>query len=265
MTACIIEVNNLVRKFRNLIAVNDISFQVLQGEIFALLGPNGAGKTTIIRILTTMLRPTSGTVVLNGFNVVRSPADVRRSFGIVFQEQSIDADLTAFENMDFHGILYGMPKQTRRNRMEELLCLVQLWDRRQELVKYFSGGMKRRLEIACRLLHDPKILFLDEPTIALDPQTRNSIWNHLVKLNETKGTTVFFTTHQMGEAERVAHRAAIIDRGTIVEQGSTLAIMARTNTNSLEEAFLSLTGAAIRAEPASMEHYRRVGEKAWSR
>ena len=265
MTAPAIEVSNLVRKFGNLVAVNNISFRIFPGEVFALLGPNGAGKTTTVRMLATLLRPTSGVAVVNGFDVVRSASDVRRSLGIVFQEQSIDAELTALENMDFHGILYRMSKSVRRRRTEELLRLVQLWDRREELVKYYSGGMKRQLEIARGLLHNPKILFLDEPTIGLDPQTRNSIWRHLLALNRSKATTIVFTTQQIQEAERMACRVAIFDGGSIVEQGDPQDIVGRTHTASLELAFLSLTGNSVRHEPASVVDYRRVGQKAWSR
>src|SRR5262249_23645191 len=196
------------------------SFDVRAGEIFAFLGPNGAGKTTTIQMLTTLLRPTSGTIALDGLDPAAKPLEARRRFGIVFQDPSLDGDLTAYENMELHGILYHVPRRIRIERTETLLTLFELWDRRHTRVKLFSGGMKRRLEIARGLLHTPKILFLDEPTLGLDPQSRNQLWTHVRYLNETEGVTVFLTTHYMDEAERVAHRIAIIDHGRIVAQGS---------------------------------------------
>jgi len=244
----IISVNHLVKTFNDLNAVDDISFSVEAGEIFAFLGPNGAGKSTTIKMLTTLLRPTSGSIELNGFNPVREPDDVRRSFGIVFQDPSLDDELTAWENLEFHGVLYGVPKVVRRERMRRLLSVVELDDRRDSLVKTFSGGMKRRLEIARGLLHHPKILFLDEPTLGLDPQTRNRMWSYVEHLNAEEGVTVFFTTHYMEEAERVARRIAIIDHGKIIASGSADDLKAETKTASLEGAFLALTGDAIREE-----------------
>lgn len=187
----IIEVNNLTKKFNGLTAVDGISFTIKAGEIFAFLGPNGAGKTTTIKMLTTLLNPTSGEISLNGANPTTNPNDVRRSFGIVFQDSSLDDDLTAWENMEFHGVLYKIPKDIRRKRIEQLLNFVELWERKDNLVKQFSGGMKRRLEIARGLLHHPKILFLDEPTLGLDPQTRNHIWSYIKNLNKEEGITVF--------------------------------------------------------------------------
>ena len=180
----IIVVKNLTKKFDNLLAVDSISFNVKQGEIFAFLGPNGAGKSTTIKMLTTLLSPTGGSIELNGYNPVSKPSAVRRAFGIVFQDPSLDDELTAWENMEFHGVLYGVPKKLRRERIEHLMNFVELWDRRNDLVKHFSGGMKRRLEIARGLLHHPKIFFLDEPTLGLDPQTRNHIWSYIKKLNK---------------------------------------------------------------------------------
>jgi ABC-2 type transport system ATP-binding protein len=201
-------------------------------------------------MLTTTSRPTSGTIFINGFNPVTEQDQVRRSFGIVFQEPSLDDELTACENMIFHGILYGMPKDLRSERVEMLLKLVELWDRRNDQVKKYSGGMKRRLEIARGLLHLPKILFLDEPTLGLDPQTRNLLWEHIRDLNQREGITVFLTTHIMEEAERVADTVAVIDYGRIVDCGSPRELEERTGTNSLEEAFLALTGKTIRDEKA---------------
>ena len=201
-----IHVENLVKTFGDVKAVDGVSFDVTAGEIFAFLGPNGAGKTTTIQMLTTLLRPTSGTIALDGLDPAANPLEVRRRFGIVFQDPSLDGELTAYENMDLHGVLYHVPRRVRAERIEALLTLFELWDRRDACVKTFSGGMKRRLEIARGLLHTPKILFLDEPTLGLDPQSRNQLWTHVKHLNETERVTVFLTTHYMDEADRVAHR-----------------------------------------------------------
>jgi ABC-2 type transport system ATP-binding protein len=260
-----IEVKNLTKKFDDFLAVDDISFSVKKGEIFGFLGPNGAGKTTTIKIFTTLLLPTSGKVLINGFDPVESPDDVRCSFGIIFQDQSLDDELTAWENMEFHGVLYGVPKETRRNRIEELLKIVELWDRKDDLVKEFSGGMKRRLEIARGLLHHPNIIFLDEPTLGLDPQTRNHIWDYIRNLNKTEGITVFFTTHYMQEAEKVADRIAVIDHGKIISEGTAETLKKQTNTTSLEDAFLALTGKTIRDEGGTATERLRMSRKVWRR
>jgi daunorubicin resistance ABC transporter ATP-binding subunit/daunorubicin resistance ABC transporter membrane protein len=235
-----IEVSNLTKKFNGFTAVDDISFNVGKGEIFAFLGPNGAGKTTTIKILTTLLRPTSGKIILNGKDVTKDKYQVRCSFGIVFQDPSLDDELTAYENMEFHGVIYHVPKKIRRERIEQLLKFVELWDRKDDLVKKFSGGMKRRLEVARGLIHHPKILFLDEPTLGLDPQTRNHIWNYIKDLNKQEGMTIFFTTHYMEEAEKAAQKVAIIDHGKIVARGTPAELRQQTNTASLEDAFLAL-------------------------
>jgi ABC-2 type transport system ATP-binding protein len=263
MESNIIDVKNLVKEFDGIRAVNDVTFTVKAGQIFSFLGPNGAGKTTTIKILTTMLRPTSGVVRVNGFDPVTQQRDVRRSFGIVFQDPSLDDELTAYENMEFHGVLYGVPKATRRTRIEELLNFMELWDRKNSLVKEFSGGMKRRLEIARGLLHHPKILFLDEPTLGLDPQTRNHIWSYIQNLNKTENITIFFTTHYIEEAERVSSTVAVIDHGKIITQGTPEELKKQTGTSSLEEAFLKLTGSAIREEDSNStdrarERYSRM-------
>jgi ABC-2 type transport system ATP-binding protein len=246
-----IRVTNLVKKYGDFTAVNGISFDVAEGEIFAFLGPNGAGKTTTIKILTTLLKPTSGEVELDGLNPSVQHNEARKRFGIVFQDPSLDDELTAYENMDFHGVLYKVPRKIRVERIERLLKLFELWDRRNDPVKQFSGGMKRRLEIARGLLHTPKIVFLDEPTLGLDPQTRNQLWTHVRKLNDEERVTVFMTTHYMEEAERVAHRIAIIDHGKIVAQGSAAKLKEQTGAETLEQAFLLLTGSTIRQEEAS--------------
>jgi ABC-2 type transport system ATP-binding protein len=244
----IIEIKNLTKKFKELTAVDDITFNVKKGKIFAFLGPNGAGKTTTIKMLTTLANPTSGTILINGFDPTKQQKEARASFGIVFQDPSLDDELTAYENMNFHGMLYKVKIKDRRERIKQLLTFVELWDRKDDLVKHFSGGMRRRLEIARGFLHHPKILFLDEPTIGLDPQTRNHIWEYLKKMNKEEGTTVFLTTHYMEEADKVSDRIAIIDHGKIVAQGTSEELKTKTNTNSLEEAFLAFTGKAIREE-----------------
>jgi len=261
----IISVDNLVKTYSDLKAVDDISFKVKKAEIFGFLGPNGAGKSTTIKMLTTLLRPTSGRIRINGFDPVTQQNEVRRSFGIVFQDPSLDEELTAEENLEFHGVLYQVPKILRRSRIEELLSYVQLEDRRHSLVKTFSGGMKRRLEIARGLLHHPKIFFLDEPTLGLDPQTRNNIWEYLKKLNKQEGITVFFTTHYMEEAQRAADRIAIIDHGKIISQGTVQELEKQTKTTNLEDAFLALTGKQIREEEVSGKDRMRLRRKMWRR
>lgn len=257
-------VQNLTKAFGNFTAVNDVSFEVAEGEIFAFLGPNGAGKTTTIKMLTTLLRPTSGAIELDGLDPQTHQNEVRKRFGIVFQDPSLDGDLTAWENMEVHGVLYHVPHKVRRQRMEELLKLFELWDRRNDQVKKFSGGMKRRLEIARGFLHTPKILFLDEPTLGLDPQSRNQLWTHVKRVNEAERVTVFLTTHYMDEADRVAHRIGVIDHGRLVAQGTPRAIKEQTKTESLEEAFLALTGSTIRDESADSADQMRQFAKMWS-
>jgi ABC-2 type transport system ATP-binding protein len=261
----VIHVENLVKTFGEVTAVAGISFDVRAGEIFAFLGPNGAGKTTTIQMLTTLLRPTSGTIAIDGLDPTTSPREVRQRFGIVFQDPSLDHELTAYENVDLHGVLYHVPRRTRAERIKSLLTLFELWDRRDARVKTFSGGMKRRLEIARGLLHTPKILFLDEPTLGLDPQSRNQLWTHVRHLNETEGVTVFLTTHYMDEAERVAQRLAVIDHGRLVAQGSPQELKQQTGTESLEGAFLALTGTTIRDESASAADQMRQVARMWRR
>ena len=260
-----IHAQDLVKAFGDVRAVDGVTFRVSPGELFAFLGPNGAGKTTTIQMLTTLLRPTSGAMTIDGLDPVAKPLEVRRRFGIVFQDPSLDNELTAYENMNLHGVLYHVPRRLRLDRIEQLLTLFELWDRRHAFVKTFSGGMKRRLEIARGLLHTPKVLFLDEPTLGLDPQSRNQLWSHVRHLNETEGVTVFLTTHYMDEAERVAHRIAIIDHGRIVAQGSTVELKQQTGTESLEGAFLKLTGTMIRDERADGAAQMRQMVKMWRR
>ena len=258
-----IQVEHLVKRFGEFTAVDDISFEVRRGEIFAFLGPNGAGKTTTIKMLTTLARPTSGTVEIDGLDPNGSSHEVRKRFGIVFQDPSLDGDLTAYENMELHGVFYHVPRKVRVERIEQLLRLFELWERRNQQVKLFSGGMKRRLEIARGLLHTPKILFLDEPTLGLDPQTRNQLWTQVKHLNQSEGVTVFLTTHYMDEADRVAQRIAVIDHGKIVAQGSPQELKQQTSRDSLEEAFLALTGSTIRDEAASSTDQMRQFGKLW--
>ena len=258
-----IKVENLSKKFGEVSAVDDISFEVDKGEIFAFLGPNGAGKTTTIKMLTTLLKPSNGKIEIDGLDPTTRSHEVRTRFGIVFQDPSLDQELTANENMELHGILYHVPRKVRHERTEMLLKLFELWDRRDSYVKEFSGGMKRRLEIARGFLHTPKILFLDEPTLGLDPQSRNQLWTHVKNLNKTEGVTVFLTTHYMDEAERVAERLAVIDHGKIVAQGSPQELKEQTGTDSLEDAFLALTGSSIRDEKAGSADQLRQMAKMW--
>ena len=211
----IIEVKDLTKKYNGFTAVNKISFSVKKGEIFGFLGPNGAGKSTTINMLSTLITITKGKALLNGFDVDKETDDVRRSIGLVFQDPSLDDRLKAKENLIFHARLYGLSKKDYTQRVKEVLELVELWERKDNLVKSFSGGMKRRLEIARGLVHYPKILFLDEPTLGLDPQTRAHIWEYILKLRDSQQMTIFMTTHYMNEAE-YCDRIAIIDNGKII-------------------------------------------------
>ena len=215
MSDYIIEVENLEKRFGKLVAVDKVSFSVKPGEIFGFLGPNGAGKTTTINILCTLLKPTSGRAVVSGFDVVRQQNQVRQQIGLVFQDPSLDDKLSGIQHLRFHAMVYNVPAPVREQRMEQVLRMVELWDRRNSQVETYSGGMKRRLELARGLLHYPRVLFLDEPTLGLDPQTRFRIWEYILELCRQEGTTIFLTTHYMDEAEK-ASRIAIIDKGKIV-------------------------------------------------
>lgn len=210
-----IKVEDLAKNFNGLWAVDGVSFGVGEGEIFGFLGPNGAGKTTTIKMLCTLLRPSRGQAWISGFDILKAPTEVRRSIGIIFQDPSLDDRLTAYENLKFHAIIYKIPRRERNERIDHVLEMVELEDRRRSLVRTFSGGMKRRLEIARGLLHAPKVLFLDEPTLGLDPQTRTRIWDYLHNLRRTKNITLFLTTHYMDEAEN-CDRIAVIDYGKII-------------------------------------------------
>lgn len=216
----IIEVKNLTKKFGDLIAVDGISFSIREGEIFGLLGPNGAGKTTILHMLSTLIKPTAGTASINGYEITKQPSLVRKNIGIVFQEPSSDDLLTGYENLRLHALMYGVPGSVREKRIEENLELVDLVDRKNDQVKKYSGGMRRRLEIARGLLHNPKVLFLDEPTLGLDPTTRERMWHYIEELVKKEKVTIIITTHYMDEADRLCDRIAIVDHGKIVLLGS---------------------------------------------
>ena len=216
----IIETKNLTKKYNDLTAVDDLNLQIEEGEIFGLLGPNGAGKTTTLLMLTTLNPPTSGTALINTFDIVRQPDKVRKSIGIVFQDPSSDEILTGYENLKLHGWLYDMPDKLREERIKEVLELVDLTDRKNDRVKKYSGGMRRRLELARGLMHHPKILFLDEPTLGLDPQSRDYIWKYILRLAKEKKITIIITTHYMDEADKLCNRLAIIDHGKIVVMGA---------------------------------------------
>jgi len=210
-----IKVDSLTKKFKDLTAVDHVSFDVESGELFGLLGPNGAGKTTTINMLCTLLKPTSGYAEVAGYNVAKKRDSVRNSIGIVFQDTALDERLTGRENLDFHSVMYGIPRDVRRRRIDEVLDLVELTDKANVLVEKYSGGMKRRLEIARGLIHRPKVLFLDEPSLGLDAQTRRHIWEYIKKLNE-EDVTIILTTHYMEEADYLCDRVAIVDHGRIV-------------------------------------------------
>lgn len=250
-TKSAITVEHLTKRFGDFTAVDDVSFDVKPGELFGLLGPNGAGKSTTIKMLTTLLKPSGGVLTLAGHDVVRAQSAVRKSFGIVFQDPSVDIEMTAYENMDLHAALYGIKGNETNQRIKTLLELVELWDRKDTLVKNFSGGMKRRLEIARGLLHHPQVLFLDEPTLGLDTQTRNLLWDYVKRLSRDEGMTVFFTTHYLEEAEAVADRIAIIDHGRLAALGTVAQLTRQTKTKSLEQAYLELTGKTVRDEAAN--------------
>ncbi len=223
----IIKVNKLSKTFGSLKAVNQISFNVREGEIFGLLGPNGAGKTTTIKMLTTLIKSTSGAALLNGSSINKDQNSIRKSIGIIFQDPSLDDELTGRENLEFHAILYNIKKQHMKEKIAEILKLVELEDKADTLVKNYSGGMKRRLEIGRGLVHEPKILFLDEPTVGLDPQTRRHIWEYIKKLNELKRVTVILTTHYIEEADYLCDRVAFVDHGKIVALDTPKALKAK--------------------------------------
>ena len=243
-----IETIDLTKKFDELIAVDNVNLQVKEGEIFGLLGPNGAGKSTTISMLCTILKPTSGTANVNGYDIIKNPGDVRKSIGIVFQDPSIDDKLTGRENMELHADLYDVPRDVMHSRIDEVLKLVELEDRASDYVNTYSGGMRRRLEIARSLIHYPKVLFLDEPTIGLDPQSRDHIWSYIRDLKKRENITIILTTHYMEEADELCDRVAIIDKSKIIaldsphnlkEQLQNEVITLKTNNNELFAAKLT--------------------------
>jgi ABC-2 type transport system ATP-binding protein len=211
-----VETSNLTKRYDEIVAVDALDLKIDEGEIFGLVGPNGAGKTTTLSMLSTLLKPTSGTARVNGYDIVEQSADVRRSIGIVFQDPSSDDVLTGRENLYLHALMFGVPKHQRKERIQRVLELVDLQDRANDVVKKYSGGMRRRLELARGLLHNPRVLFLDEPTLGLDPQTREHIWEYVENLVKTEKVTVIITTHYMDEADRLCNRVAIIDHGHVV-------------------------------------------------
>jgi ABC-2 type transport system ATP-binding protein len=243
-----IETFELTKRFKDIMAVDHLNIKIKQGEIFGLLGPNGAGKTTTISMLCTILRPTEGTATVNGFDILKEPDEVRKSIGIVFQQPSVDDILTGRENLALHAIWYGVPKAIRRERIDEVLKLVGLESRQNSLVKTYSGGMRRRLELARGLLHLPKILFLDEPTLGLDPQTREVIWEYIEQMSRSQEMTIVLTTHYMEEADRLCERIAIIDQGKIVVMDTPEALKAALGGDIV----------CLRTSPADPERFRKI-------
>jgi len=215
-----VSIQNLTKTYGTLLAVDNLRLEIEEGEVFGLLGPNGAGKTTTLMMLVTLIPPTSGSASVNGFDIVTRAEQVRKSIGVVFQDPSSDETLTGYENLNLHGMLYGMPAVLREQRIEEVLALVGLTQRKDDVMKKYSGGMRRRLELARGLMHHPTILFLDEPTLGLDPQARERIWEYVKNLAEKKNITIILTTHYMEEADRLCNRIAIIDRGKVAALGS---------------------------------------------
>jgi len=243
-SATIIAVKNLTKSFKDVAAVDGISFSVKKREVFALLGPNGAGKTTTIRILTTLLPPTSGEAIIDGYNVTRNPGEVRRVIGYVPQMISVDGALTAYENLMLMARLYDVPSRGRKEKVQEILAFLKLEKHARALVKTFSGGMIRKLEIGQAMLNHPNLLFLDEPTMGLDPVAKRNVWEHLLELRNTFGTTLFFSTHNMEEAEEVCDRVAIMNAGKIAAIGKTSELKNKVNKKdaTLEDAFIFFTG-----------------------
>ena len=238
-----VELSVLTRRFKSLTAVDQLSFEVRPRSIFGLLGSNGAGKTTVIKMLTTLLPPTSGTASVAGFNIVREPGEVRRHIGYVSQMLSSDGELTGYENLLISAKLYGLSGTERRRRIEEALELMDLTDAADRLVGHYSGGMIRRLEIAQCMLHRPAVLFLDEPTIGLDPVARHGVWRHIEQVREEFGTTVFMTTHDMDEADRLCETVAFMHRGKLAGLGTPRELKAKTGPNAtLDDVFIELTG-----------------------
>ena len=217
-----IETSDVTKRYGDFVAVDSVNLKVPRDSVFGVLGPNGAGKTTLISMLCTILRPTSGRAVVNGYDVVKNSKDVRASIGIVFQSRALDDMLTGREHLQMHASLYGVPSELRKQRIEEVLDLIALGDKADEFTKTYSGGMKRRLEIGRGLIHHPKVLILDEPTLGLDPQTRENIWGYISKLNKAEDITVLMTTHYMDEADKLCDQIAIMTHGQIIKEDSPL-------------------------------------------
>ena len=256
-----VEVQNIVKKFPSTVAVNDVTFNVSEGEIFGLLGPNGAGKTTLIRILTSLMRPTSGQAKIQGFDVVKQAGRVRRQIGVVSQAMTSDLDLTGRENLDIYGKYYEVLKKERHERVRYLLDIVGLKERAGDLVATYSGGMRRRLEIARGLIHRPYILFLDEPTIGLDPQSRRVIWDLLQKIRSEAKLTVFITTHYMEEADLLCDRVAIIDYGKIMALDSPSNLKRSIGGYDIIEVSLSEITSAALERLKSIEFVKDIARK----
>jgi ABC-2 type transport system ATP-binding protein len=255
-------VDDLVVRFGRLTAVGGVSFAVAPGETFGLLGPNGAGKTTTIRVLTTLLRPTSGRALVAGCDVRTDSLAVRAGIGYIPQAISVDGALTAYENLDFYGRVTGVPRRERRERIAEVVETMELSQMRDRLGRTLSGGMLRRLEIASALLNRPRVLFLDEPTVGLDPNARTMVWERLQALREQEGTTILLTTHAMEEAERNCDRLGVLDRGRLIEQGEPAELIARHGVSSLEEVFTSITGRTIGQQTGEAEEGRLADVRA---
>jgi ABC-2 type transport system ATP-binding protein len=263
----VISVQNLVKKYGDFTAVDGISFEVKEGELFGFLGPNGAGKTTTISMLTTLLSITSGEVRVEDYDISDQRDQVRQNIGIIFQDPSLDTELTAYENLWFHGMLYGMDRDNLKKLIPQLIERVELTDFLYKPVKTFSGGMKRRLEIARGLIHTPKVLFLDEPTLGLDAQTREKIWSYINTLRHEHKITIFLTTHYLEETER-CDRIAIIDHGKIVDLDTPANLKHKYQKDTIEQVFLSLTGRDIREAQISAleqkrEHFKQGGGRRW--
>lgn len=229
----IIETHDITKKYDNFTAVNSVNLKVPRNSVYGVLGPNGAGKTTLISMLCTILRPTSGRATVNGFDVLKNPKEVRASIGIVFQSRALDDILTGREHLEMHAALYGVPNDVRKERIKEVLDLIALGTKADEFVKTYSGGMKRRLEIGRGLIHHPKVLFLDEPTLGLDPQTRENIWEYIRRLNKAEDITVLMTTHYMEEADKLCDEVAIMNKGQIIKADSPINLKRELKADTL--------------------------------
>ncbi|MEF8878951.1 MAG: ATP-binding cassette domain-containing protein [Candidatus Thermoplasmatota archaeon] len=246
----IIETKNLTKKYGSLTAVDHISFDVEEGEVFGFLGPNGAGKTTTVRMLITLIEPTEGTAEIAGYDIRKQKNEVRKKIGVVFQEPALDTELTGIENLEYHARMYNIKKNIRKERIKEVLELVDLSDKKDVIVKKYSGGMKRRLEIARGLMHSPTVLFLDEPTLGLDAQTRRVIWEYIERMNREENTTIFLTTHYMDEADYLCDRVGIINRGQILVMDKI-----KNLKNAIGNDVITLSASKIKPLKEELERY----------